>query len=211
MKKLIVIFLFAVYVCSNGVVSAKESEQPTLKLSASELRTMQERTFETADTFKVMKSILNVLQDEYYFVEQTDSKIGYILAAKEFDTYDPYIDIKETFGCKKLMTGIKRYSVARTEGNYTVTSAGSKTLVRVRARKKILNMYDVEIKVADLVDKTFYDNFFDKLQVELDSYKSPEEASLQQNKEQTSLSTESTFEQIKKTQTANIKPKKRHK
>lgn len=166
-KKCTLAILIVLVFATNSCLNAISKEVLPKKPSAEELKTLQIRDYDKNYNLKLMKAILNVLQDDYYFITQADSQIGFIFANKEFDTRDKYIDIKKEFGCSKKMTGIKRYSITRTEADINVTPYPEKTQVRISFRKKILNMYDMEIRVKDITDKIYYDNFYSKLDKEL--------------------------------------------
>lgn len=159
---------FVMTICLLGssafAITTKEKNEIKSKPSAKEIQAYQIHDFHNVDEFTVMKALINTLQDNYYFIEHTDSKIGVILAVKEFDTRDKYIDIKKEFGCSKKMTGIKRYSISRTEVNINVQKNKNDVKVRTSFRKKILNMYDVEIRVEDITDSSYYEDFYKKLE-----------------------------------------------
>lgn len=54
--------------------------------TALETREMQTRAYETIDTKMVMKSVLNVLQDEGFIVRNADADLGLITAEKQVET-----------------------------------------------------------------------------------------------------------------------------
>ena len=160
MKKFLCL-LIALFMLSGISYAKGDKNSLPPKPTAKEIIELQTRTYNNVDTFVLMKAILNVLQDNYYFVEDADYKLGFIRANREFDTRDKYINIKEEFGCSKKMTGIKRLSVAKTEVNVNITQNEDNTnTVRLSIRKKVLNMYDIEIRVTDVVDKELYNEFF---------------------------------------------------
>lgn len=170
MKKVLSLFVILILTLAPVFASEKAPKSLPERPAKEDLREFQTKKFSTTNQIAIMKAIINVLQDDFFFIEQTDSKIGFILASKEVDTKDPYTNIKETFGCSKKMTGIKRYSFARTEANINVTLSEKETSVRVSFRKKVLNMYDVEIKIKDVFTEEDYSNFFKKVETELKSY-----------------------------------------
>lgn len=167
MKKFLCL-LIGLFIFSGAAYAKKDKEPLSQKLTATELMAIQTKSYNNVDTYVIMKAILNVLQDNYYFVEDADYKLGFIRANREFDTRDKYINIKEEFGCSKKMAGIKRLSVAKTEANINITpNEDNINIVRINIRKKVMNMYDIEIRVNDVTDKELYNQFFAALDEKL--------------------------------------------
>ncbi len=163
-------FLLVICLCSFAFFQCVyAADKAAVSQSNNDPREVQTRIYSNMSPNKIIKSALNVLQDESFFIESIDSKAGIIIAGREYDTRDEYINIKQEFGCSKLMTGIKRYSISRTEVNVNVSSAGkNSTVIRTTFRKKILNMYDVGIRVRDITDQAFYSKFYSDLGKELE-------------------------------------------
>ncbi len=132
-----------------------------------DLKELQVRTYPNINTETMLKTVINVLQDDYFFIENADSKIGYILASREFDTKNPNIKISDEFGCPKLITYIKRYSTARTEATISISSLGKGSSVRLNIRKKVYNIYNVNARVKEITDAKVYNHFFKDLDSEL--------------------------------------------
>ena len=167
MKKFLCL-LIAIFALSGISYAKQDKDSLPPKPTAQEIIEIQTRTYNNVDTFVLMKAILNVLQDNYYFIEDADYKLGFIKANREFDTRDKYIDIKQEFGCSKKMAGIKRLSVAKTEVNINISQKEDNTnTVRISIRKKVMNMYDIEIRVTDVVEKELYNEFFASLEKKL--------------------------------------------
>jgi len=167
MKKFLCL-LIGLFLFSGAAFAKKYKNNLPQKPAAKEILTIQTRNYNNVDTFILMKAILNVLQDNYYFVEDADYKLGFIRANREFDTRDKYINVKEEFGCSKKMAGIKRLSVAKTEANINITpNEDNINTVRVNIRKKVMNMYDIEIRVNDVIEKQLYNDFFAALDEKL--------------------------------------------
>lgn len=171
MKKIICLFMLLLFFLgsfSDAAYAKKNKNSLPQKPTAQEAMAIQTRSYNNVDTFVLMKAILNVLQDNYYFVEDADYKLGFIKADRQIDTKDKYINIKEEFGCSKKATWIKQYSVAKTELNINVTqNEDNINSVRLSIRKKIVNVYDIEVKVDDIYDKELYDKFFIELNKKL--------------------------------------------
>ncbi len=75
---LLSLFILLCTACSSS--KPKESVKTQL-----EIRQFQTRMFEKVDIKKVMKSVLNVLQDEGFIVKNVALDLGFLTAAKEED------------------------------------------------------------------------------------------------------------------------------
>lgn len=172
MIKKMCVLLVLIFATSVNVSYAKTEDNPFAEeLTSQELQALQQRTYINVDSDKLMKAIINVLQDNYYFIENADSRIGFILTSKEFDNKDKHINIKDEFGCNKTMTILHRYATARTEADISVTPINKNTNVRISFRKKVINMYNVGNKVKDILDSEYYADFFSQLDKELKNNK----------------------------------------
>lgn len=145
--------------------------------SAEDIKTMQTRTYEKSNCNKIMKATLNILQNDYYFIEKVDSQIGFVLASRDVDTRDKYVDIKKEYGCSTKFLGVKRFfpfspSYAKTEVSTNITAEGENVTVRISLRKKVFNLYDSAIKAQDITDKEKYEKFYSDLNEELKIKKS---------------------------------------
>ncbi len=161
----LVLLTFALAFSFYNIALGKEKEDVIPEKKS--INEFQVKTYPKSSNITVMKAVLNILQDDFFFISQADSQLGFIVATKDFDTRDKFIDIQKEFGCSKKMAAIKRYSVSRTEANINVTTLQDNTEIKVNFRKKILNMYDVEIRVRNIEDKEIYDEFFKKIETEL--------------------------------------------
>lgn len=162
LKKISILLILACLMLINPLFATAKSN-----ISAQELESMQTKTYNNVPTEKVMKALINVLQDKFYFIENADSKIGFILASREFDTNDKTINIKEEFGARKLMTMIKLYSTSRTEANINVTSMANSTKIKISFRRKVINIYNTTRRIQELTEEKYYSGFFSTLDKEL--------------------------------------------
>lgn len=160
----ILLVLLCMMFCNFAYAKADKNE-----LTTNELKALQTKTYNNVSSDKVMKAIINVLQDKCYFIENADTRIGFILAAREFDNTNKSVNVKEEFGCYKLSSKIRRYSTSRTEADINITPSNNNTIVRIIFRKKIINLYNAGNKVRDLQDPAYYSTFFDSLSEELNS------------------------------------------
>lgn len=80
-----VILFAAICAIAMGACSTPTTTTRPQK-TALEVREMQTRAYETTDTRMVMKSVLNVLQDEGFIVRNADVDLGLITAEKQVET-----------------------------------------------------------------------------------------------------------------------------
>lgn len=168
LRLILIIFLLTTGSCLSSMGENALPQKP----SAEELKIIQVKTYNNLSCNKAMKAALNVLQNECYFLEQTDSEAGFVLASREFDAKDKYIDIRNEFECSNKFMGIKRFfpfspSYSRTEASINITTENDKTTVRTVFRKKLFNLYDATIKVKDITDNAIYSKFYSELDEEL--------------------------------------------
>lgn len=169
-KFLGIIFTILVFVVANATPTFAWGKTAP-KLTEEQLKVLQTKEFSNKTKEQLIKAAINTLQDKSYFIEQIDSPAGLIIASKEVDTRDKYINVKQEFGCSKKMTGIKRLSIARTEIDVNVNQLSDKSTVRISYRKKILNMYNVAIRERNIQDQSFYTGFFNGMDKELNTGK----------------------------------------
>lgn len=78
MKKFFTVFL--IFILSMGIAEAKTS---SVNVSALEIRALQTRVFETPDDKKVVKAVIDTLQDNGFIIQSVEPELGHIRAKKE--------------------------------------------------------------------------------------------------------------------------------
>ena len=78
MKKFFSIFLILVF--TFGIAEAKT---PVVNVSALDIRALQTRVFDTSDDKKVVKAVINTLQDNGFIIQSVEPELGHIRAKKE--------------------------------------------------------------------------------------------------------------------------------
>jgi hypothetical protein len=125
-----------------------------------EIREFQTRTYETNDSKMVMKSLLNVLQDDGYIVKNANVELGLLSASKEVD-----IESKGEAFILSLLAGHearwKKNSIIECSCN--VGEFGKLTRVRVNFQLKVMDNKGGVIKVETIEDPKFYQEFFAKV------------------------------------------------
>jgi len=141
----------------TGCCVYQENEQPITQL---QIREIQTREFDTQDTKLVMKSVMNVLQDEGFIVKNAVMDIGLLNAEK-------HVDIENKFSsfCLTLMEGKDARWCKQTvlEASANVSEFGCKTRVRMNFQSKTFDNFGCPKEITTIQDPQFYMNFFDKV------------------------------------------------
>ena len=121
-----------------------------------EIREFQTRDYDTSDVKMVMKSLLNVLQDDNYIVKNANVELGLLSAAKELNV--------ENKGQAVLLTLLagqnarwKKNSTIECSGN--VTEMGKVCKVRINFQIKTLDNKGGVVDVKTIEDPVFYQSF----------------------------------------------------
>jgi hypothetical protein len=129
-------------------------------LTQGEIRKIQTRTFERRSVAAVLKEMINVLQDEGYIVKHANLELGLIAAEKE-------IDIEK--GWDKFWSGLTSGKHASWRKNIlievtaNVTSFGDDTKARVNFQRKMFDNNGRVLKVFQIYDHNYYQEFFFKI------------------------------------------------
>jgi hypothetical protein len=123
-----------------------------------QLREMQQRIYDTPDKEKVLKAIINLLQDDQYMIKNVDANLGYFNAVKEQtrivndmgevplkDIYEVTVNIAE-YGNKSKVRVTFLYKCMQLPFKYLGAIADER-----------------EIGSTDIYDAQFYQDFFMKL------------------------------------------------
>lgn len=162
MKKILAILL--ILCCSLPAVARKrQNEEIITPVTQLEKRQFQTKTYPAKDSMLVMKSILNVLQDEGFIVYNVNSLLGYIYGVKDFDTSDPNVDISQEFGVTKSRLNYNGVKVATLEVSVNVTQYGQQSRVRASFKRKLLNEYGNAQMIDDIEDSQYYADFYAKV------------------------------------------------
>ena len=158
-------FLAIIFVmCMVLPAYAKRQEEEIITpMTQLQKRNFQTRTYSSNDKVLIMKSLLNVFQDEGYMVYNVNSLLGFIYSVKDFDTTDPNVDISKEFGYTKSRLNYNGIKVATVESVANVTEYGDNVRVRVNFKRKLLNEYGNAQLVEDIDEAPFYDEFYSKV------------------------------------------------
>ncbi len=146
-----------------------------------EIRECQTRTFEVSDHTRVMKSVLNVLQDEGFMVKNVDRELGFLSAVKDQGLYgrsEPQFRLASDFGVgfsigrgmgmKSRFPNGRRAEPPRPThqtigATVNVSQFGEKVRVRASFQGKVFDNHEAVLRVEQIEDEEFYQNFFSKV------------------------------------------------
>lgn len=157
-------------VCAVSTMVIGCATAPKPQKSQLEVRAYQTHEFEISDTKKLLKTALNVLQDEGFTIKNSDADLGNLLAAKEATATDMKSIIKGAaaggiclgpLGC--LAGGAMAKNAQQViESNATVSEFGKKSKLRMNFQAKTYDAKGSLIKVEEM-DETYYQQFFAKI------------------------------------------------
>ena len=146
--------------CSCGFILTgcvhPQSEVPITQLQTREI---QSRDFDIANSKLVMKSMMNVLQDEGFIIKNAVLDLGLLSAEKNID-----VENKAKAVLVSLLVANARWSKQQIlEASANVSEFGSKTRIRMNFQTKIVDNYGCPREVITLNDPLYYQEFFDKV------------------------------------------------
>ena len=125
-----------------------------------EIRQMQTRDYDTKDTRLVMKSLLNVLQDEGFIIKNATLDLGMISAEKSIDIENS----SEAFFAKingGNYAHWRTHMLVEISGN--VSEYGDQTRIRINIQKKVYDNYGAVVDVDQIKDGEYYQKLFIKI------------------------------------------------
>jgi hypothetical protein len=135
-------------------------QPPVPEKTQLEIREFQTRSYETKDVKMVMKSLLNVLQDDSYMVKNANVDLGLLTATKEVD-----IENQGQAVMLSLLGGHEarwnKNSIIECSAN--VSEYGKQTRVRVNFQLKTMNNKGEVVGVKQIDDSKYYQEFFSKV------------------------------------------------
>ena len=128
-----------------------------------QIREFQTRSYDTTDFKMVMKAVMGALQDESFILRQADLDLGFITAQKELDVESAGERFLSGF-VAFLGGGTARYQKnSITEASANVSAFGDEVRVRVNFQNKLIDNQGKTIKVEQIEDQKFYQEFFSKV------------------------------------------------
>lgn len=135
--------------------------QPTHQPTQLEIRQLQTRTYDNdKGRFKrVMKALINVLQDDGFIIRNADKELGFITASKEIDLGGDWDFVFNGFG-----DGNTRYRKnAIMEASINISEFGREIKVRAIFQRKVMDNLGGVMSVRQIKDGSYYQDFFAKV------------------------------------------------
>ncbi len=133
------------------------NEKPMTQL---QVREMQSREFDTKDTKLVMKTMMNVLQDEGYVIKNAVLDLGLLSAEKTLDIERSGDAARATFFGGQHARWEKQMTF---EASANISEFGDKTRIRMNFQVKILDNLGNLTSTQIVSDPFEYQTFFDKV------------------------------------------------
>ena len=125
-----------------------------------QIRQLETREFETKDSKLVMKSMMNVLQDEGFVIKNAVMDLGLLSAEKNLDIEDR----GQAFLATMFAGANARWSKEQSlEASANVTEFGDTVRVRITFQAKTIDNFGRPVSVTKVTNPTFYQEFFDKV------------------------------------------------
>jgi hypothetical protein len=130
---------------------------PAPQRSQLEIRQAQTREFETTDDRRVMKAVLDALQDRGFITKNAVVELGLITAAKENDVED----FSSRMWSSALMGEHAQWrKAAVVDATINVSNFGRYTRVRASFQRKVLDNRGYIVTIEEIADPGFYQDFF---------------------------------------------------
>ncbi len=141
----------------TGCVHPHSDEGPIAQLQTREIQT---RDFDTTNTKLVMKSMMNVLQDEGFIIKNAVVDLGLLSAEKNIDVENK----GQAILAAMLGDSNARWNKQQIfEASANVSEFGSMTRIRINFQTKTLDNFGCPKDVKIVNDPLYYQKFFDKV------------------------------------------------
>jgi hypothetical protein len=156
-------------------VGCVPTDGPEPEKTQLEIREFQTRTFEGGSFRSVMKSILDVLQDEGFMVKNASLDLGFVAATKDIgiNSRPPVMPSSEFgFGFSTGRFGMNNriprerpaYPTHECiEATINVSEFGEQIRVRASFQSKVFDSNDAVMRVKQIASEEFYQDFFLKV------------------------------------------------
>lgn len=133
------------------------AEPPMTQL---QVREIQSRDFDTSDAKLVMKSMMNVLQDEGFIIKNAVLDLGLLSAEKNVNVENACVVLMKRFLAEKNARWDKHQVL---EASANVSEFGDKTRVRMTFQTKTIDNFGCPKEVETISDPVYYQQFFEKV------------------------------------------------
>ena len=157
--------LLVILSCASvlGLGSCAPMDKPKPQKTQLQIREFQTKNFEELDIKVVMKSALNVLQDDGYVIRNVNLEMGFLNATKELDiekSEDRFWANMANLNNHSAPTWDKLNMI---ECTINVTTINGQSRVRANFQSKKMNNLGNVVKVKQVEDPLFYQEFFSKM------------------------------------------------
>ncbi|MFA6916718.1 MAG: hypothetical protein WC222_10010 [Parachlamydiales bacterium] len=150
--------LFIIPLCCVGILLGGCAAHNLPAKTQLEIRQIQSRDFDTCDQKLVMKSMMNVLQDDGYIIKNAVSDLGLLSAEKDIDVTN---SLHVFLACMGGEGRWNKHSVLEASAN--VTAYENTVRVRINFQTKTFDNFGAVSSVEQVHDLGFYQEFFDKV------------------------------------------------
>lgn len=155
------IFVAIAFCCLMSGCAYMQNDDPPL--TQLQIRELQTKELDTPDTKLVMKSMMNVLQDEGYIIKNVVADMGLLSAEKNVDIENKALAIL-MISLNAQTPGNARWKKQQIlEASANVTEFGKTTKVRINFQIKTLDNIGNVHSVVTVKDPKYYQEFFDKV------------------------------------------------
>lgn len=125
-----------------------------------QIREIQSREFDTQDSKLVMKSMMNVLQDEGFIIKNAVLDLGLLNAERTED-----IENRSHARMMYMLGGNEARWNKQTvlEASANVSEYGNKTRIRINFQIKKIDNFGHPVDTETILDSIYYQSFFDKV------------------------------------------------
>jgi len=145
-----------------GCLPVRPNANPP-QITQLQTRAIQTRTYDGLDQKTVVKTVLNVLQDEGFLVNYGDSDLGLLNASKQLIEYDT----TDYSGAFAGIIGNDQFLavVSTIDATANISEFGKQIKVRVNFQRKLEENLDKKnlLNISAITDPKFYQEFFVKV------------------------------------------------
>ena len=124
-----------------------------------QVREMQTRNYQNkvGDFKRVMKAVINVLQDDGYIIKNADKELGFITAVREAELDNAWEKgLSIAFGSEQSRYRNNRVS----ECSVNISERGKEIRVRAIFQNKVLDNYGAAYSITHVEEPKYYQEFF---------------------------------------------------
>jgi hypothetical protein len=145
----------------NSSCSTQNVKVPMTQLQMRQLQT-REYSAPPGGALRVMKALMNTLQDEGFLLKNADKDLGFISAEKESDVQDGWETFFAQLGAGSNNPARYRKN-AVVECSANVSEFGKDIRVRAVFQHKVLDNLGGTLSVEQIENAVFYQDFFSKV------------------------------------------------